>query len=193
MKKIIAIALSIVCVFGLFACAGQTAYQKDAKDFIDAAASTKISTLNVTVVVDGSQGKLTSTYTTVYNEDSTSTMTYRIETVAGLDSAEDIAVQEGTVTCDKNGNYSDGGEISGKLNATGAKFDIGNKLIKDYEISGNSLTIKVAKDDAKEVIGVTTMSDVIIVVSKTNSNAITSVSLSYKGSDGNVAIVCVYN
>lgn len=193
MKKIIAIALSIVCVFALFACAGQTAYQKDAKDFIDAAASTKISTLNVTVVVDGSQGKLTSTYTTVYNEDSTSTMTYRIETVAGLDSAEDIAVQEGTVTCDKNGNYSDGGEISGKLNATGAKFDIGNKLIKDYEISGNSLTIKVAKDDAKEVIGVTTMSDVIIVVSKTNSNAITSVSLSYKGSDGNVAIVCVYN
>ena len=193
MKKIIAIALSIVCVFALFACAGQTAYQKDAKDFIDAAASTKISTLNVTVVVDGSQGKLTSTYTTVYNEDSTSTMTYRIETVAGLDSAEDIAVQEGTVTCDKNGNYSDGGEISGKLGATGAKFDIGNKLIKDYEISGNSLTIKVAKDDAKEVIGVTTMSDVIIVVSKTNSNAITSVSLSYKGSDGNVAIVCVYN
>ena len=193
MKKIIAIALSIVCVFALFACAGQTAYQKDAKDFIDAAASTKISTLNVTVVVDGSQGKLTSTYTTVYNEDSTSTMTYRIETVAGLDSAEDIAVQEGTVTCDKNGNYSDGGEISGKLGATGAKFDIGNKLIKDYEISGNSLTIKVAKDDAKEVIGVTTMSDVVIVVSKTNSNAITSVSLSYKGSDGNVAIVCVYN
>lgn len=193
MKKIIAIALSIVCVFALFACAGQTAYQKDAKDFIDAAASTKISTLNVTVVVDGSQGKLTSTYTTVYNEDSTSTMTYHIETVAGLDSAEDIAVQEGTVTCDKNGNYSDGGEISGKLNATGAKFDIGNKLIKDYEISGNSLTIKVAKDDAKEVIGVTTMSDVIIVVSKTNSNTITSVSLSYKGSDGNVAIVCVYN
>ena len=193
MKKIIAIALSIVCVFALFACAGQTAYQKDAKDFIDAAASTKISTLNVTVVVDGSQGKLTSTYTTVYNEDSTSTMTYHIETVAGLDSAEDIAVQEGTVTCDKNGNYSDGGEISGKLGATGAKFDIGNKLIKDYEISGNSLTIKVAKDDAKEVIGVTTMSDVIIVVSKTNSNAITSVSLSYKGSDGNVAIVCVYN
>jgi len=193
MKKIIAIALSIVCVFALFACAGQTAYQKDAKDFIDAAASTKISTLNVTVVVDGSQGKLTSTYTTVYNEDSTSTMTYRIETVAGLDSAEDIAVQEGTVTCDKNGNYSDGGEISGKLNATGAKFDIGNKLIKDYEISGNTLTINVAKEDAKDVIGVTTMSDVIIVVSKTNSNAITSVSLSYKGSDGNVAIVCVYN
>lgn len=193
MKKIIAIALTIVCVFALFACVGKTAYQKDAKDFINAAESTKISTLNVTVVVDGSMGKLTSTYTTVYNDDSTSTMTYRIETVAGLDSAEDIAVQEGTVTCDKNGNYSDGGEISGKLGATGAKFDIGNKLIKDYEISGNSLTINVAKEDAKDVIGVATMSDVVIVVSKTDSNAITSVSLSYKGADGNVAIVCIYN
>ena len=36
MKKIIAIALSIVCVFALFACGGQSAYQKDAKEFIEA-------------------------------------------------------------------------------------------------------------------------------------------------------------
>lgn len=193
MKKIIAIALSIVCVFALFACAGKTAYQKDAKDFIDAFESTKISTLDVTVVVDGSQGVLTSTYKTVYNEDGTSTMKYYIETVAGLNSAEDKDVQEGTVTCDKNGNYTDGGEISGKLGATGIKFNIGSELIKNYKIIGNTLTITVAQADAAAVIGSGAKSDVVIVVSKTSDNSIASVSLSYAGSDGNVSIACVYN
>ena len=193
MKKIIAIALSIVSVFALFACGGQSAYQKDAKDFIDAFEATKVSTLNVTVSVDGSQGKLTSTYTTVYNEDETSVMTYRIETVAGLDSAEDIAVQEGTVTCDKDGKYSDGGAISGKLGATGIKFNIGSDAIKDYEINGNTLSITVAQADSAAVIGIAAASDVVIVVSKTSANTIASVALSFAGSDGNVAIACVYN
>lgn len=193
MKKIIAIALSIVCVFALFACGGQSAYQKDAKEFIEAFDATKASSINVTVTVDGSQGELTSTYTTVYNEDGTSTMTYSIETVAGLESAEDITVKEGTVTCDKDGNYSDGGAISGKLGATGIKFNIGSDAIKEYQITGNTLSITVAKVDSAAVIGVAAQSDVTVVVSKTAANTIASVVLSYTGSDGQVSITCVYN
>ena len=190
MKKIIAIALSIVCVFALFACGGQSAYQKDAKEFIEAFDATEVSSLNVTVVVDGSQGKLTSTYTTVYNEDGTSVLTYHIESIAGLDSAVDIDVKEGTLTLDKNGDVVAGGE---KPAPVGTKLDIGSSLIKEYEIVGNTLTVTVAQADAAAVIGVATMSDVVIVVSKTSANTIASVSLSYTGSDGPVAIACVYN
>ena len=201
MKRIVAIALAVICVFALVACGGSNEpqptpnelYKAEAKDFIDAFSATDIKRLDVTVTVDGSLGELTSTYTTVYNEDSTSTMTYRIETIAGLDSEEDSKVTEGTVTCDKNGNYSDGGLVSGTLAATGAKFNINSDLIENYEVAGDTLTITVDKDDSVSVIGASAMSDVIIVISKTSSNCITSVVLKYEGLDGNVSIVCLYN
>ncbi len=190
MKKIIAIVLSVVCVFALFACGSESAYQKDAKEFIDAFKNTTVSSLNVTVTVDGSAGKLTSTYSTVYNEEGFGTMTYHIETIAGLDSAEDIDVKEGVVTVDPQGKVVNGDEI---IAPAGTKFDIGSSLIEKYQITGNTLTVTVDKEDSQAVIGVAAMSDVVIVVSKTSANTIASVSLSYTGSDGQVAIACVYN
>ena len=190
MKKIIAIVLSVVCVFALFACGSESAYQKDAKEFIDAFKNTTVSSLNVTVTVDGSAGKLTSTYSTVYNEEGFGTMTYHIETIAGLDSAEDIDVKEGVVTVDPQGKVVNGEEI---IAPAGTKFDIGSSLIEKYQITGNTLTVTVDKEDSAAVIGVAAMSDVVIVVSKTSANTIASVSLSYTGSDGQVAIACVYN
>ena len=194
MKKIIAIVLSVVCVFALFACGGESAYQKDAKEFIDAFKNTTVSSLNVTVVVDGSAGKLTSTYSTVYNEEGFGTMTYHIETIAGLDSAEDIDVKEGVVTVDPQGKVVNGdGKAPETIAPAGTKFDIGSSLIEKYQITGNTLTVTVDKEDSLAVIGVAAMSDVVIVVSKTSANTIASVSLSYTGSDGPVAIACVYN
>ncbi len=191
MKKILTLILVLTCAFALFACGGNEeapVYTEAAADFITAFGATTVSTLKVTVTADTAEGTLTSTYTTVYNADKTSTMTYSIETIPGLDSAEDLEVVTGTVTCDANGNYSDGGAISGKLGATGVNFDIDSSVIKTFTIDGNVLAITVPAADTQAVIGYAVGSDALISVIKADGK-IASITLSYTG----VSIVCEYN
>ena len=192
MKKILALILVLTCAFALFACGEEETpepvYTEDAAEFISAFAATTVSTLKVTVTAQTAEGALTSTYTTVYNADKTGTMTYAIETIPGLDSTDDIVLVEGTVTFDKDGNYSDGGEISGKLGATGVKFNINSSAIKKFSVDGNVLGITVPAADTQAVIGYAIDSDALVTVTKADGK-ITSIALSYTG----VSIVCEYN
>ncbi|MBQ8689519.1 MAG: hypothetical protein IJ515_04060 [Clostridia bacterium] len=190
MKKIFAIILALTCAFAMFACSGDdaTAYQTDAADFISAIESTQVTKLNVTVTADTELGTLTSTYTTEYAADGTSTMTYAIEKFLGADATEEKGVDEGTVTCDANGNYSDGGAVSGKLGATGVSFDADSEKITQYEISGETLTVVVPAADTAAVLGYEIATDAIIVVTKADGK-ITDITLSYTG----VTVICSYN
>ncbi len=189
MKKILALILVLTCAFTLFACNDEgSAYTEEAAEFITAFGATTVSTLKVTVTADTAEGTLTSVYTTTYNSDNTSTMTYSIETIPGLDSTEDVEVLTGTVTCDASGNYSDGGEISGKLAATGVSFDYDSDKISTYSIDGNVLAITVPAADTQAVIGYAVGSDALVTVTKADGK-ITSITLSYTG----VSIVCQYN
>lgn len=190
MKKFLAIVLALACTLALFACGS---YSKDAEAFVEAVKATDPAELLVTVTLETAEGTYTSEYKTVYNEDSTSTMTYKIATVPGLDSAEDIAYVEGTVTCDKDGNYSDGGEVSGKLAATGVKVDLESKKIKEYTVKGNVLTIEVPQDRAEAIIGMELASDAVLSVTKNADGKIVSITLNYTAAEGTVAIVCEYN
>ena len=194
MKKFLAIILALTCAFALFACGDDAAtnnYAADAADFITAIGATDVTTLDVKVAVETAQGTLTSTYVTTYNTDGTSTMEYRIETIASLDSAEDIAVQEGTVTCDANGNYSND-EISGKIGATGVSLNLNSDKITSYSVLGDVLTINVAKADTSSVIGTALGSDAVVSVTKANGKVV-SITLNYTDATGcAVAIVCAY-
>ena len=190
MKKILALILVLACSFALFACGEEAApaYTEEAAEFITAFGATDITTLKVTVATETAEGTLTATYTTVYNADKTSTITYSIETIPGLDSTEDLEVLTGTVTCDASGNYSDGGAIAGKLGATGVKFDYDSDKITNFEVDGNNLAITVAAADTEAVLGSAIGSDALVTVTKADGK-ITSVALSYTG----VSIVCEYN
>lgn len=190
MKKFLAIVLMLTCSLALFACGG---YKKDAADFVEAVAATDPAELVVTVSISTEEGTYTSEYKTVYNEDSSSTMTYKIATVPGLDSAEDVVYVEGTVTCDKDGNYSDGGAVSGKLAATGVKVNLESKAIETYAIKGNVLTIDVAKASAKDIVGIELASDAVLSVTKNADGKVVSITLNYTAAEGPVSIVCAYN
>ena len=191
MKKILTLILVLACAFAMFSCGEDITapvYSQDAADFIAAFGATTVNTLNVTVTAETAEGTLTSTYTTVYNADKTSTMTYSIETIPGIESTEDLVVLTGTVTCDASGNYSDGGEISGKLGATGVNFNYTSDKITNFEVDGNVLGIVVAAADTQAVLGYAVGSDALVTVTKADGK-ITSVTLSYTG----VTIVAQYN
>lgn len=190
MKKILALILVLACSFALFACGGPEApsYTEAAAEFITAFGSTTVNSLNVTVTTETAEGTLTATYTTEYHADKTSTITYSIETIPGLDSTEDLVVLTGTVVCDAQGLYSDGGEIAQKLGATGIKFDYDSSKITNFEVDGNVLAITVAAADTEAVIGYAIGADALVTVTKADGK-ITSVALSYTG----VNIVCAYN
>lgn len=190
MKKILALILVLTCAFTLFACGKDDGpvYTEEAAEFITAFGATTVTTLKVTVAADTAEGTLTSVYTTTYNSDKSSTMTYEIETIPGVDSTEDKEVLTGTITCDANGNYSDGGAVSGKLGATGVKFDFDSDKIKTFSIDGNVLAITVPAADTEAVIGYAIDSDALVTVTKADGK-ITSIALSYTG----VSIVCKYN
>lgn len=196
MKKFLAIILALTCAFALFACGdGETAnnYKTDAADFITAVGATDVTNLDVSVAVETALGTLTSTYNTVYNADGTSTMTYRIETIPALDSTalEEIEVQEGTVTCDANGNYSND-EISGTIGATGVSLNLNSDKISNYTVEGDVLTITVAAADTASVVGTALGSDAIVAVTKAEGK-IVSITLNYTDAAGcAVAIVCAY-
>ncbi len=193
MKKIIAILLMLTCAFTLIAC-GQDGndYAEAAADFITAINNTNVTTLSATVSAETAEGTLTSKYLTTYNADGSSTMTYEIESIPGLDSAEDKELITGTVTCDKDGNYSDGGTVAGKLGATGVSFDADSDKITEYTIDGDTLTVVVAAADTAAVLGYAISSDAVVVVTKAEGKVI-SIALSYTEASGDVSIVCAYN
>lgn len=193
MKKIIAILLMLACAFTLIAC-GQDdgSYAVAAADFITAINDTQVTTLTATVSAETAEGVLTSKYTTTYNADGSSTMTYEIDTIPGLDSAEDKEVLTGTVTCDKDGNYSDGGAVSGKLGAKGVSFDADSEKITNFTVNGDTLTVTVAAADTEAVLGYAIPSDAVVVVTKAEGKVI-SITLSYTEESGAVSIVCAYN
>lgn len=190
MKKILALILVLACSFALFACGEDPApvYAEEAAEFITAFGATTINTLNVTVTTETAEGDLTATYTTTYAAGKISSITYSIETIPGLDSTEDLEVLTGTVVCDAQGLYSDGGEIANKLGATGIKFDYDSNKISTFTVDGNVLAITVAAADTEAVLGYAIGSDALVTVTKAEGK-ITSVALSYTG----VSIVCAYN
>ena len=197
MKKIFALLLIFTCAFALFACGDkgpspeEIAYREAVKTFTDAAAAVPAG-LSVTVKATTELGVLNSSYVTVYNQDGTSTIAYSVDKVNGLESDEDFSTVTGTITVDKNGNYSDGGDFAGSNPAaTGVKVDFASDKIT-CSISGNTLSAVVAAADTQAVFGISLPSDAVITAVK-SADKIASISVNYTATAGAVEIVCTYN
>ncbi len=202
MKKLISLLLALACIFACafaFTACGEEeepptpapTYAESATAFITAYNAMSASDMKATVTLNTAEGELTSVYTITKNNDGTTTIAYAIEEFAGLDTEADTVVKEGSVTSDAQGNYSDGGAVSGKIGAKGVNIDIDSDKITNYSVSSNTLRITVKADDTASVLG-TALPETVVVVTL-EEGAVASISLNYTDSASNVVtIVCEY-
>jgi hypothetical protein len=160
-------------------------------DFVAAMNATKPEVLVVKVVTESAFGALTSEYTTTYAADGSFVINSKVEKFnLDINSGDEKVVTEAEITCDANGEYSDGGSFVGSNPAaTGVKVDLEKLAV--YTIEGDLLSATVAKADTKAVFGVAYEGDVTLVVTK-NNGKIVAVALTYTAQDNVVKIVCEY-
>ena len=193
MKKILIFILAIASALTMFACKKE---DDGLKAFKTAVAATDPAVIEVDTKMMTAAGELASKATTTYNEDGSFTLVYWYEqfnTSANGASDELKTKIEKTVTCDKDGKYSDGGDLAGTSTATtGHKLNLGAKKLS-YKISAdkNVLTATVKAADTEAVLGVSIAADVTLVVAK-NADAVVSLTLNYTLETGAVEVVCNY-
>jgi|GEM_PF-5051485 len=159
-------------------------------EFIAAAKTTKPGEVVIKVTTSElEKDSLTSTYTIKYNEDGS--FEIKIEEQRYNESLigdSVITLPVVIITCDAEGNYSDGGEFVGSNPvATGVAVDFSK--LKNYSTpDSTTLNATVAKADTAAALGVAFDTDVTLVVNK-GASALTRVTVLY----ANVTITCVYN
>lgn len=190
MKKILIILLALACAFTMFSCGGDSV-----KGFDKAIKDTKPTVVNVVIETETALGLLKANYETTYAEDGSFTINYSYEKFNGISegAAEDvIAVVSGTVTCDKDGNYSDGGALVGTATtATGAKIKLGKKMEYSVSRDGNVLTATIKAANTKSVLGAEFPADVTLVLTKAEGK-IVSYTINYTTDAGVTNIICEY-
>lgn len=178
----------------MFACGDDGA---TVADFSKALENTTATVVNVKVSMKSPLGTLESTYKTTYAEDGSFVVEYTKEefNTATSGAADELKkVVSGSVTCDKDGNYSDGGAIAGTVSAAaGTALNITEKKVS-AEISedGNVLTATVKAKNTKAVFGVEYANDVTVVITK-NADKVISYVMTYAIDENNsVSVVCSY-
>lgn len=197
MKKIIAFALAIICIFAVVSCSGGDKYKEQLDAFAAALDNTKPTGAKVvTNFHSGLLGDLDGEFNITYKDDGSSEIAYSYEEFAELTenptSEEVKKTHTGTVTVDKNGKYTDGDSLNGTAAAaTGLKINLGGKLtVKNA--SNTAITILVKAENTKDVIGTALENDVTLVLTKAN-DMIATVALSYTTLSGDVLISCAYS
>ncbi len=192
MKKILVLALALVLAFSMFSCGGDDTL----KAFTKAVNATDPEVIDVDTKFSTSYGDLLSNAKTTFAEDGSFTLVYSYEqfnTSAVGDSDEVKVKLEKTVTCDKDGNYSDGGDLAATSTATtGHKLKLSKKKV-DYKVSadGNVLTATIKAKNTESVLGVEIDADVILVLTK-NADKIVSFTMNYELELGKVEVICNY-
>lgn len=193
MKKILVIMLALLMVFSCVSCGGQTDPEAVLFDeFVAAYGATVPVKITVSTKLVTILGDLNSTVETIFNPNGSSTINYTYERFNEISSDTDIkSVISGTVECDKNGNYSVGGEFVGQNNTVvGVKLNLDASLM-DYSVDGDVLTATVKAENVKAVTGVDFGADTVIMITKSQGKII-SVTANYNSANGPVSVVCSY-
>ena len=190
MKKIITILLLALLTFSFASCGEGEGPSVDG--FVAAVNNANPEAIEITIKSATALGELSGTYTVTYNEDGSFTIDYVYEKFNDIGEGDDLKSEvTGKVTCDKNGNYSDGGSLTGKVAlAEGAKINLA-KVKATISADGNSLTATVKAADTKAVLGVELPSDAELVIIK-SGDAIVSYSIKYSNASGDVTVSCEY-
>lgn len=190
MKKILTIILALTCAFAMFSCGDETVSLDGFKKAVD---NTAPAVVNVSTEVESALGTLASSFKTTYAADGSFVIDYSYEqfNTSTSGNAGDVkSTVTGQVTCDKDGNYSDGGALTGTTAvATGAKIAFDSKKMENVKVSedGNVLSATVKAANTKAVLGIEFASDVTLVVTKA-SDKIVSYSIEYD----KTTITCSY-
>ena len=193
MKKIISILLVVVCLGMLFSC-GDPAV--DASTFQTAIDNTNPAKIIINTSTKDSNGELTGSFTITNNADGSATieLTYEKWLPIGEGDEPKETVGPVTVTRDKDGNYSDGGEFTGSApaGAAGVKVNLTN-ITSEVKISADetTLTAVVAKAETKAVFGTAYDFDVTVTVVR-GDVGIKSITLDYVKGGTVGKIFCKY-
>lgn len=190
MKKILAFILVLACVFAMASCGDEITL----RDFEKAAGKTKQSNVTTTIKFETAYGDLNANFETVYDAATeTYTIVYMMEYFNVSDNSADVvkSVEEGVITCDKDGNYSNGAELTGaNAFAKGAKIDFSESKMNP-RISGNTLKANIDAKNTKSVLGVRIDADVELTINMSKGQ-ISSYTMKYETELGEVEILCSY-
>ena len=194
MKKILCLLLVCVCAFSIVACSSAPDFYKE---FKEAAAQTSPTTVTLTVKQEQAYATLNARFVTTYAEDGSATIVYSRDVFNEIGTGtadEPISTLTGTVTCDAQGNYSDGGAFAGNSAVvSGVNFDFNKKKMNaTFSTDGNVLNATVAAADTAAVLGVDFGVDVTITITKSEGKII-AFTLEYTAAEGKVYVNCVYN
>lgn len=200
MKKIIALALIVACVFTLASCWWK---KEEVENPVDlealAAVQAKIDasspeTANITVTLDSELGELNGNYKVTYSmEDGSATVEYTYEKfnelVAGKDFKETVGPD--TVTVSADGTLSE--EVGGVSAVEALTFDLtldADKLVS-ASLNAGVLTAKVQSAHTASVLGVAIDSDVDVLVT-TTATGVSAIAIAYDTAEGRVEISATY-
>ena len=191
MKKLLIVLLALTCAFTMFSCGTSASL----KDFEEAINNTNPTAIDVQITSDTAFGSLAASFKTAFAEDGSFVIdgSYEKFNTTTEGKAEDVkSVIPVKITCDKSGNYSDGGAFSGSNPAaTGKKLVLSKKMRASISNDGNVLTATVKADKTEDVFGIAYATDVTLVVTK-NEGKIVSYTMEYATDYGYDRIVCSY-
>jgi len=191
MKKILIVLLALTCAFAMFSCGKSVSLD----DFEKAITNTNPTVVEVEITSDTAFGPLSASFKTTYAEDGSFVIDGSYEkfnTIAEGAAADVKAVVPVKITCDKNGNYSDGGAFSGSNPAvTGGVIKLSKKMDAEISADGNVLTATVSADKTEAVFGIAYASDVTLVMTR-NDGKIVSYTMEYATDYGYDRLICNY-
>ena len=191
MKKILAFILVLACVFAMASCGDEITL----RDFEKAAAKTKESNVTTTIKFETAYGDLNARFETIYDEATeTYTIVYLMEYFNVSDNSAEVvkSVDEGVLTCDKDGNYSNGAELTGaNAFAKGASINFSEKKMNP-RINGGTLKANIDAKNTKSVLGVKIDADVELTVNMSKGR-ISSYTMKYETELGEVEVLCSYS
>ena len=201
MKKIIALILVIGCMLALASCSffGNTTPEEpdDSYAIPDIQAKVDASAPNgadITVTFTTALGVLNGSYKAVYNEDGTATVEYSYEkfnTIGAGDNNELKSTVTGTATVAANGSVT-GDLTADGLNAVSFDLALDEAKLSNVAINAGVLSADVKADDTAAVLGVALGYDAKLTVA-TGTDGITSMTVAYTTTSGDVEIVTLYN
>lgn len=205
MKKIIALALVLCCVFSLASCKDKN--KDDNKNKVDVSAyisemqtaldSSAPDVADVTVKLSASLGELNGSYNVTYSEDGAALVVYSYERFNSFEDgaiADDIkSTYTGTALIGPDGSISDDSGVvdTEVLGTIRFNYNLDKSKLQSVTASSGVLSAKIAAADTEAILGVALDCDADIVITA-GSLGVNTISISYNSAGGPVEIVAVY-
>ncbi len=196
MKKFLAILLVCVMAFAVVSCdKGNEEPPTAFAEFEKAIDQTPASKINVSTKITTELGILHSTVDTTFNPDGSASVSFYIERFNSDFTSSDVVVtRTGTVTLDKDGNYSDGGAFKDALGANVASVKLGldSTKFESYAMENGVLSATVKAENTAAVLGTAIGYDVNFMLT-VGAGRVVSVVINYTSDFGPVEAIVSYN